>query len=133
NAGHAFGETAELHDIVPYVVPKAPLKPGLYRAVSGTEGIAWGLIAGARAAGLDRIVFGSYPITPASSILHTLAGLKQYGVVTFQAEDEIAAICSAIGAAYAGALGVPSSSRSGIALKTEAAGWATDRARHYIV
>ncbi|MBI4419292.1 MAG: 2-oxoacid:acceptor oxidoreductase subunit alpha [Gemmatimonadetes bacterium] len=124
NAGHAFGETAELGDIVPYVVPRAPLKPGQYRTVSGTEATAWGLIAGMRAAGLDRLVFGSYPITPASAILHTLANLKAYGVVTFQAEDEISAICSAIGASYAGALGVTSSSGPGMALKTEALGLA---------
>ncbi len=124
NAGHAFGETAELHDIAPTVVASARLRPGRYRTVSGTDGIAWGLIAGAKAAGLDRIVFGSYPITPASSILHTLAGLKEHGVVTFQAEDEIAAICAAIGASFAGALGVTSSSGPGLALKTEALGLA---------
>ncbi|MBI4503589.1 MAG: 2-oxoacid:acceptor oxidoreductase subunit alpha [Gemmatimonadetes bacterium] len=124
NAGHAFGETAELGDIVPHVIPKAPLKPGQYRTVSGTDAVAWGLIAGARAAGIGRIVFGSYPITPASSILHTLASLKAYGVLTFQAEDEIAAICSAIGASFAGALGVTSSSGPGVALKTEALGLA---------
>ena len=124
NAGHAFGETAELGDIVPHVVARAPLRPGQYRTVSGTEAVAWGLVAGVRAAGLSRIVFGSYPITPASSILHTLAGLKSYGVLTFQAEDEIAAICSAIGASYAGALGVTSSSGPGVALKTEALGLA---------
>ncbi|HXI21126.1 MAG TPA: 2-oxoacid:acceptor oxidoreductase subunit alpha [Gemmatimonadales bacterium] len=124
NAGHAFGETAEMHDITPHVVPRAPLQPGVYRTISGTEAIAWGLVAGMRAAGLSRLMFGSYPITPASSILHVLAGLKAYGVVTFQAEDEIAAICSAIGASYAGALGVTSSSGPGIALKTEALGLA---------
>lgn len=124
NAGHAFGETAELGDIVPRIIPRAPLRPGQYRTVSGTEAIAWGLVAGAQAAGLKRLVFGSYPITPASSILHTLAALKAYGVVTFQAEDEIAAICSAIGASYAGALGVTSSSGPGVALKTEALGLA---------
>src|SRR6058998_1850051 len=96
-AGHAFGETAELPaDISAYTVGRAPVLPGRYRTISGTEGIAWGLLAGLKAAGLERMVFVSYPITPASSILHTLAGLPQYGVVTFQAEDEIAAICSAI-------------------------------------
>ena len=124
NAGHAFGETAELGDIVPRVIPRAPLKPGQYRTVSGSDAIAWGLIAGVRAAGLKRLMFGSYPITPASSILHSLASLKEYGVVTFQAEDEIAAICSAIGASFAGALGVTSSSGPGVALKTEALGLA---------
>jgi 2-oxoglutarate ferredoxin oxidoreductase subunit alpha len=81
-------------------------------------------VAGARSAGLDRLVFASYPITPASPLLHTLAALKSYGVVTFQAEDEIAAVCAAIGASYAGALGVTSSSGPGIALKTEALGLA---------
>ncbi len=125
NAGHAFGETAELPShIAAYTVAPHPVAPGVYRTISGTEGIAWGLLAGLQAAGLERMVFASYPITPASAILHTLAGLKAYGVVTFQAEDEIAAICSAIGAAYAGALGVTSSSGPGIALKTEGLGLA---------
>ena len=125
NAGHAFGETAELPThIAAYTVAPHPVTPGVYRTISGTEGIAWGLLAGLQAAGLERMVFASYPITPASAILHTLAGLKAYGVVTFQAEDEIAAICSAIGAAFAGALGVTSSSGPGIALKTEGLGLA---------
>ncbi len=124
NAGHAFGETAEMPTFVHgRTVNRADLEPGLYRTVTGTEAVAWGLVAGAQAAGL-RIMLGSYPITPASPLLHTLAGLKQYGVITFQAEDEIAAICSAIGASYAGALGVTSSSGPGIALKTEALGLA---------
>jgi 2-oxoglutarate ferredoxin oxidoreductase subunit alpha len=96
----------------------------VYRTVSGTEALAWGLLAGAKKAGLERVVFGSYPITPASPLLHTLAGLKDYGVVTFQAEDEIAAVCSAIGASFGGALGVTSSSGPGIALKGEAIGLA---------
>ncbi|HEX9581690.1 MAG TPA: 2-oxoacid:acceptor oxidoreductase subunit alpha [Gemmatimonadales bacterium] len=125
NAGHAFGETAEMPSgVVGYRVAPAPVPPGLYRTVSGTEALAWGLLAGARAAGLKRVMFGSYPITPASGLLHALATLKQYGVVTFQAEDEIAAVTSAIGASYAGALGVTSSSGPGIALKTEAIGLA---------
>jgi len=125
HAGHAFGETAELPSHVgAYYVPPAPVAPGRYRAVSGTEALAWGLIAGLRAAELDRMVFASYPITPASPVLHTLAALKSYGVITFQAEDEIAAICAAIGASYAGALGVTSSSGPGIALKTEGLGLA---------
>ncbi|MGH7754398.1 MAG: 2-oxoacid:acceptor oxidoreductase subunit alpha [Gemmatimonadales bacterium] len=122
NAGHAFGETAEVAE--PVTVAKAQVEPGTYRTVSGTEGIAWGLIAGMRAAGLEKLVFSGYPITPASALLHTLAGLKPYGVVTFQAEDEIAAIGAAIGAAYAGALGVTSSSGPGMALKTEMLGLA---------
>ncbi len=124
NAGHAFGETAELAS---YTVgtqdTDAELEPGLYRTVTGTQTLAWGLLAGARSAGL-KIMLGSYPITPASPLLHALAKLKQFGVITFQAEDEIAAVCSAIGASYAGALGVTSSSGPGIALKTEAIGLA---------
>ena len=125
NAGHAFGETAEMPSgIVGYTVARAEVPPGLYRTASGTEALAWGLLAGARAAGIKRVVFGSYPITPASPLLHHLATLKQYGVVTFQAEDEIAAVSAAIGASYAGALGVTSSSGPGIALKTEAIGLA---------
>jgi 2-oxoglutarate ferredoxin oxidoreductase subunit alpha len=125
NAGHAFGETAEMpSDVVGYTVAAADVEPGLYRTITGTEATAYGLLAGARAAGLGRIVFGSYPITPASPLLHAMAQLAEYGVVTFQAEDEIAAICSAIGASYSGALGVTSSSGAGVALKTEAAGLA---------
>ena len=124
NAGHAFGETAEMpSDVVGYTVAKANVTPGEYRTVTGTEAMAWGLVAGAKAAQL-RIFFGSYPITPASSLLHVLARLKKYGVVTFQAEDEIAAVCSAIGASYAGSLGVTSSSGPGVALKGEALGLA---------
>jgi 2-oxoglutarate ferredoxin oxidoreductase subunit alpha len=125
NAGHAFGETAEMpSDIVGYTVAAADVAPGLYRTITGTEAMAYGLLAGARSAGLGRIVFGSYPITPASPLLHAMAQLADYGVVTFQAEDEIAAICSAIGASYGGALGVTASSGAGVALKTEAAGLA---------
>jgi 2-oxoglutarate ferredoxin oxidoreductase subunit alpha len=125
NAGHAFGETAELPSgVVAYTVAPAQVPSGLYRTASGTEALAWGLVAGARAAGIKRVMFGSYPITPASPLLHALAGLKKHGVVTFQAEDEIAAVASAIGASYAGALGVTSSSGPGIALKTEAIGLA---------
>src|SRR5258706_1967982 len=125
NAGHAFGETAEMPEhLVGYVVPKADVRPGLYRTVSGTEALAWGLVAGMRAEGIEKLVSAGYPITPASALLHTLAALKQYGVVTFQAEDEIAAIGAAIGASYAGSLGVTSSSGPGIALKTEMLGLA---------
>lgn len=125
NAGHAFGETAELaRDLPIYTVAEADLEPGEYRAVSGTEALALGLVAGLRATGLPRLVFGSYPITPASPLLHVLARYKDHGVITFQAEDEIAAVCSAIGASYGGALGVTSSSGPGIALKGEAIGLA---------
>ncbi len=124
NAGHAFGETAEMpSDVVGYTVAKADVAPGEYRTVTGTEAMAWGLVAGAKAAHLP-IFFGSYPSTPASPLLHVLAGLTKYGVTTFQAEDEIAAVCSAIGASYAGSLGVTSSSGPGVALKGEALGLA---------
>jgi len=125
NAGHAFGETAEMSEqLVGYTVPSAPVAPGRYRTVSGTEALASGLIAGMRGAGLEKMIFAGYPITPASLLLHTLANLKAHGVITFQAEDEIAAIGAAIGAAYAGALGVTSSSGPGMALKTEMLGLA---------
>jgi 2-oxoglutarate ferredoxin oxidoreductase subunit alpha len=123
-AGHAFGETAEMPaEIGAYQVPPAKIPPGLYRAVTGTEAIAWGLVVGAHLADL-KLVFCSYPITPASAVLHTLATLRKHGVVTFQAEDEIAAVGAAIGASYAGAIGVTSSSGPGIALKSEAIGLA---------
>ena len=119
NAGHAFGETAELSGPMrQYAMPAAPAVPGLYRTVTGAESISLGLVAGAQLAGLPMF-FGGYPITPASAILHHLSRLKEYHVTTFQAEDEIAAICAAIGASYAGSLGVTSSSGPGIALKGE--------------
>ena len=124
NAGHAYGETAELPSgVEAYMVPKADVSPGVYRAVTGTEAIAWGLVTGAHKAGLE-LFFGSYPITPASALLHALANLRQYGVTTFQAEDEISAVCSAIGASYAGSIGITSSSGPGVALKTEGLGLA---------
>ncbi len=123
NAGHAFGETAEMPGIHGFRVAPARIAPGLYRTVTGAEALAWGLVAGAQAVNL-KMVFASYPITPASSLLHTLAPLKAYGVTTFQAEDEIAAACAAIGASYAGAIGVTSSSGPGVALKMEAVGLA---------
>lgn len=124
NAGHAYGETAELSGpLKQYHVDPAPVAPGLYRTVTGAESISFGLVAGAQLAGL-KMFFGGYPITPASAILHHLSRLKEYGITTFQAEDEIAAIASAIGASYAGQLGVTSSSGPGIALKGEAMGLA---------
>ncbi|TNE40360.1 MAG: 2-oxoacid:acceptor oxidoreductase subunit alpha [Alphaproteobacteria bacterium] len=124
NAGHAFGETAELSGgLKQYHVKDAKKTPGTYRTVTGAQAIAWGLVAGGQLAELP-IFFGSYPITPASSVLHELSALKAFDVQTFQAEDEIAAICSAIGASYAGNVGVTSSSGPGIALKTEAMGLA---------
>ena len=123
-AGHAYGETVEIGGQVHKThIDAAPSEPGLYRTVTGAESISLGLIAGAQLAGLP-IFFGGYPITPASAILHHLSRLKEYGITTFQAEDEIAAICAAIGASYAGQLGVTSSSGPGIALKTEALGLA---------
>ncbi len=124
NAGHAYGETAELSgDLVGCVLPPAPIAPGLYRTVTGSEALAWGLMAGAHLAGL-RLFFSSYPITPASPILHILTANRDAGVETLQAEDEIAAVCAAIGGSYAGAIGVTSSSGPGIALKAEAIGLA---------
>ncbi|WP_293782709.1 2-oxoacid:acceptor oxidoreductase subunit alpha [Sphingosinicella sp.] len=123
NAGHAYGETAEMGTFAHYTVEAAPAEAGLYRTVTGAEALSLGLVVGANLAHLP-LFFGSYPITPASSILHTLARLKEYGVTTFQAEDEIAAICAAIGASYAGQLGITSSSGPGIALKGEAIGLA---------
>jgi len=124
NAGHAYGETAELSGpLKQYHVDAAPAPAGVYRTVTGAESISYGLVAGAQLAGL-KMFFGGYPITPASAILHHLSRLKEYGITTFQAEDEIAAICSAIGASYAGQLGVTSSSGPGIALKGEAMGLA---------
>ena len=124
NAGHAYGETAEIGGQIPQRhLDPAPAEPGLYRTVTGAESISLGLVAGAQLAGL-KMFFGGYPITPASAILHHLSRLKEYGVTTFQAEDEIAAIGSAIGASYAGSLGVTSSSGPGIALKAEAMGLA---------
>ena len=123
NAGHAYGETVELGGVHKHHIDAAPAEPGLYRTVTGAESLALGLVAGAQLANLPMF-FGSYPITPASPLLHHLARLKEFGITTFQAEDEIAAICAAIGASYAGQLGVTSSSGPGIALKTEALGLA---------
>lgn len=124
NAGHAYGETAELGGGVrQHSVPAAPAEPGLYRTVTGADAIALGLVAGTQLAGL-KMFFGGYPITPASAILHALSRLKEFGVTTFQAEDEIAAVASAIGGSYAGSIGVTCSSGPGIALKTEAIGLA---------
>jgi 2-oxoglutarate ferredoxin oxidoreductase subunit alpha len=124
NAGHAYGETAEISGpLKQHHVPAAPAEPGLYRTVTGAEAISMGLVAGAQLANIPMF-FGGYPITPASAILHHLSRLKEFGITTFQAEDEIAAIASAIGASYAGQLGVTSSSGPGIALKGEAMGLA---------
>lgn len=121
-AGHAYGETAEI-GAFHYNVPAAKLPAGKYRNISGNTATAWGIVAAGQLSGLP-VLLGSYPITPASDILHELSALKRFGVKTFQAEDEIAAIGSAIGAAYVGGLGVTTSSGPGIALKTEMIGLA---------
>jgi 2-oxoglutarate ferredoxin oxidoreductase subunit alpha len=121
-AGHAFGETAELFDH-PYVVKPAPQKSGVYTNITGNTALAWGLIAAGQLAKLP-ILLGSYPITPASDILHELSKHKNFGVRTLQAEDEIAGIGAALGAAYGGHLGVTTTSGPGIALKSETIGLA---------
>jgi 2-oxoglutarate ferredoxin oxidoreductase subunit alpha len=121
-AGYNFGETAELFP-VHYRVPKAHLAPGRYRNITGNEATALGFLTASRLCGLP-LFYGSYPITPASDILHELARFKNFGVKTFQAEDEIAAIGSAIGAAFGGSLGLTGTSGPGLALKSEALGLA---------
>ena len=121
-AGFNYGETAELFP-VHYRVPPAHLKPGRYRNITGNELTALGFLAASKLSGLP-LFYGSYPITPASDILHELAKFKSFGVKTFQAEDEIAAIGSAIGAAFGGALGLTGTSGPGLALKSEALGLA---------
>ncbi len=124
SAGHAYGETAEMgHILSRHPIPEAPLQAVEYRTVTGAEALALG-IAAAGELGDIEVLFCSYPITPASALLHHLTGLDEAGVATFQAEDEIAAVCSAIGASYAGKIGVTSSSGPGVALKTEALGLA---------
>jgi 2-oxoglutarate/2-oxoacid ferredoxin oxidoreductase subunit alpha len=121
-AGYSYCEATEAFQIS-YEIPPAKLAPGLYRNISGNTALAMGFVAASQKAGIP-LFLGSYPITPASDILHELSAYKDFGVITFQAEDEIAAITSAIGAAYAGALGITSTSGPGMALKTEALGLA---------
>jgi pyruvate/2-oxoacid:ferredoxin oxidoreductase alpha subunit len=121
-AGYNAGDIHELFQ-GRYEVPKATLSPGTYRNIMGNQALAIGIVAGAELTG-TKVVFSSYPITPASSVLETLATYKHFGVVTIQAEDEIAAICNAIGASFAGKLGITSTSGPGMALKTEAMGLA---------
>ena len=121
-AGYHFGDTRE-DFTTRYTVGPAKITPGTYRNVMGNQATALGLVAASRQSGLE-LFFGTYPITPASDILHELSKYKNFGVKTFQAEDEIAAICSAIGASFGGDLGVTASSGPGIALKTEAMGLA---------
>ncbi len=120
NAGWAFGETIEALP-TSYAVQPARLKPGVYRNIMGNQAMALGLIAASKQSGKE-LFYASYPITPASDILHELSRHKNFGVVTFQAEDEIAAACSAIGASYGGQMAVTCSSGPGIALKGEAMG-----------
>lgn len=119
-AGHNYGDTAETFT-TRYEVKPANINPGVYRNIIGNEAAAIGLIAAAQKSGLD-LFYGTYPITPASDILHTLSKYKNFNVKTYQAEDEIAAVCASIGASFAGGLGVTASSGPGIALKGEALG-----------
>jgi len=121
-AGHAFGETTELLP-VSYVVPKAKIQPGVYRNITGNTALAWGIVAAAEQ--MQKGIFlGAYPITPATEVLHEVARYRHFGVKTFQAEDEIAAISAAIGASFAGELGVTTTSGPGFVLKQEALGLA---------
>ncbi|NQV72765.1 2-oxoacid:acceptor oxidoreductase subunit alpha [bacterium] len=120
--GYHFGETTEQF-VTRYEVTPAKLKPGRYRAIMGVQALAMGIVAAANKSGL-QVVYGSYPITPASDILHTLSRYKNHGIVTIQAEDEIAAIGTAIGAAFGGSLAITGTSGPGIALKGEAMGLA---------
>jgi 2-oxoglutarate ferredoxin oxidoreductase subunit alpha len=121
-AGHVYCEATEAFQ-VSYEIPPARLTPGVYRNISGNSALALGMVAAAQKSGLT-LFLGSYPITPASDILHELSMYKEFGVMTFQAEDEIAAVTSAIGAAYGGALGMTTTSGPGMALKMEAIGLA---------
>ena len=121
--GYHYGDVSESF-VARYQVPPADLPPGTYRAIRGNEALALGLVAAGAKSGLD-VFYGTYPITPASDLLHALAKYKAFGVRTFQAEDEIAAIGSAIGASFGGALGVTATSGPGMALKGEFLGLAT--------
>jgi 2-oxoglutarate ferredoxin oxidoreductase subunit alpha len=121
-AGYAFGETTELFP-TSYIVPRAKIQPGVYRNITGNTALAWGIVAAAQQMG--RPVFlGAYPITPASDVLHEVARFRHFGVKTFQAEDEIAAISASIGAAFAGDLACTTTSGPGMVLKQEALGLA---------
>jgi 2-oxoglutarate ferredoxin oxidoreductase subunit alpha len=120
--GYHYGETTEQF-IVRYDVSPAEMKPGRYRAIRGSQALALGLAAAGHKSGL-QIFYGTYPITPASDLLHELSRLKNFGVMTFQAEDEIAAIGSALGASFGGSLGITGTSGPGLALKSETLGLA---------
>jgi 2-oxoglutarate ferredoxin oxidoreductase subunit alpha len=122
-AGYHYGETAELFN-ARYKVDRAKMEPGMYRSIMGNQALSMGLVAAAQKAKLP-LFLGSYPITPASDILHELSKYKNFGIRTFQAEDEIAGIGAAIGASYGGSIGLTTTSGPGMALKTEAIGLAT--------
>jgi len=122
-AGYYYGETAELFN-ARYKVEKSKMQPGIYRSIMGNQALSMGLIAASQKSGLP-LFLGSYPITPASDILHELSKYKNFGIKTFQAEDEIAGITAAIGASYGGSIGLTTTSGPGMALKTEAIGLAT--------
>jgi 2-oxoglutarate/2-oxoacid ferredoxin oxidoreductase subunit alpha len=121
-AGYSYCEATEAFQIT-YEIPPAKLAPGIYRNISGNTALAMGFVAASQKAGIP-LFLGSYPITPASDILHELSAYKNFGVITFQAEDEIAAVTAAIGAAYGGSLALTTTSGPGMALKTEAIGLA---------
>ena len=121
-AGYNYGDTTETFT-TRYTVEKAKMKPGLYRSIMGNQALSYGLIAASEKSGLP-IFLGTYPITPASDILHELSKYKNFGIRTFQAEDEIAGITAAIGASYGGSIGITTTSGPGMALKTEAMGLA---------
>ena len=122
-AGYHYGETAELFN-ARYKVDRAKMEPGMYRSIMGNQALSMGLVAASQKAKLP-LFLGSYPITPASDILHELSKYKNFGIRTFQAEDEIAGIGAAIGASYGGSIGLTTTSGPGMALKTEAIGLAT--------
>jgi 2-oxoglutarate ferredoxin oxidoreductase subunit alpha len=122
NAGYAFGETSESF-AVQYEVRPAPLAPGRYRQITGNQALSYGLVAASKLSGLP-LFLGAYPITPASGILEELARQKSFGVRTFQAEDEIAAVGAALGASFGGGLGVSTSAGPGVVLKSETVGLA---------
>jgi len=122
-AGYYYGETAELFN-ARYKVEKSKMEPGTYRSIMGNQALSMGLIAASQKSGLP-LFLGSYPITPASDILHELSKYKNFGIKTFQAEDEIAGITAAMGASYGGSIGLTTTSGPGMALKTEAIGLAT--------